>query len=302
MVAIPLRDVSIPAAPASAPANERASTPRPRRIGLPHGLKVALRAGGATLAAGAVTSLLAPAAAPVVAIAAGAAAIAFELTRMQITMARALHELSSDIAQTQPLIDLARELPTERPLPAMQGYAIAPDFALMLARMIAEEKPELILETGSGVSTLVAAYALQRLGRGRVIALEHEPEYAEKSRALIAQHGLSAYAEVVYAPLEPIELGGTMYRWYSLRALENLGPIDMVIDDGPPRCAGDMLRYASLPVLGKRLALRGTFVLDVVGEEEKIILERWRRELPGFAQEHLATKKGNVIIRRAPQR
>lgn len=300
MVAIPLRDVAVPAAPAV----ERASVPRSRRVALslPHGLKVALRAGGATLAAGAITALVAPAAAPVVAMAAGAAAIAFELTRMQITIGRALHELTSEIAQTQPLIDLVRELPTERPLPAMQGYAIAPDFALMLARMIADEKPELILETGSGVSTLVAAYALQRLGRGKVVALEHEPAYAEKTRALIAQHGLSDYATIVDAPLEPIELDGTTYRWYATRALDGLGPIDMVIDDGPPRCAGDMLRYASLPVLSKRMALRATFVLDVVGEEEKIILERWRHELPAFAQEHLATKKGNVIIRRAPQR
>jgi predicted O-methyltransferase YrrM len=262
-------------------------------------MKVALRAGGATLAVGAVTSLIAPAIAPVVTLAAGTAVLAFELSRVQATLARQIAELESDIAQTQPLLELARELPTRLPLPLMRGYAIAPDFALMLARMIADEKPELILETGSGVSTLIAGYALQRLGRGKVIALEHQPEYAAKTRALIAQHGLSEFASVVDAPLEPIEVNGGNYRWYSTRALDGLGPIDMVIDDGPPRIAGDMLRYASLPVLSKRLSLRGTFVLDVVGPEEKIILERWRTELPAFAQEHLVTKKGNVIIRRA---
>jgi putative aminopeptidase FrvX len=47
----------------------------------------------------------------------------------------------------------------------------------------------------------------------------------------------------------------------------------------------------------KRLSARGIFVLDVVGDEEKVILERWKRELPELSQEHLQTKKGNVIVR-----
>jgi hypothetical protein len=59
-----------------------------------------------------------------------------------------------------------------------------------------------------------------------------------------------------------------------------------------------MLRYASLPVFAPRLAPGATFVLDVVGAEERAILDRWRARFPELAQEHLDTKKGNVIIRR----
>ncbi|CAN5907585.1 hypothetical protein BH11MYX3_BH11MYX3_26300 [soil metagenome] len=293
MVSIPLSsDAFAPVAAPERPIPRRASWTR-------HGLKVALRTGGITLAVGGAAYLLAPAAAPVITIAAATAALAFELTRVGATLSRALEEISADIAQTQPLMALARELPTRRPLPPMTGYAIAPDFALMLAQMIADERPELVVETGSGVSTLVAAYALQKLGRGKVVALEHDRAYANQTRALIALHGLSAYAMVIDAPIEPIDLGGKTYRWYATRALEGLGPIDLVVDDGPPRYVGDMLRYASLPVLSKLLAPRGTFVLDVVGDEERVVLERWRREFPVFAQEHLATRKGNVILRRS---
>ncbi len=281
-------------APVAAPEH---TIPRPASWAR-HGLEVALRAGGVTLAVGGAAYLLAPAAAPVITVAAATAALAFEVIRARATLTRALDEIAADIGQTQPLMALARELPTRRPLPAMTGYAIAPDFALMLAQMIADERPELIVETGSGVSTLVAAYALQKLGRGKVVALEHDRAYANQTRALIAQHGLSAYAIVVDAPIEPVVLGGTTYRWYATRALEDLGPIDLVVDDGPPRYVGDMLRYASLPILSKKLAPRGTFVLDVVGDEERIVLQRWRREFPVFAQEHLATRKGNVILRR----
>ena len=182
----------------------------------------------------------------------------------------------------------------------MRGYAIAPDFALMLAEIVFRERPVTVLETGSGVSTLVIGYALEKLGRGKVVALENNPAYAAKTRELIAEHGLTGYAEVVDAPLEPVEIGGKSYRWYARRALEGLGEIDLVVDDGPPRYLGDMLRYASLPLLSKRLKKDGLFVLDVVGPEEKVVLERWRREMPELRQEHVASKKGNVLIRFAP--
>jgi predicted O-methyltransferase YrrM len=181
----------------------------------------------------------------------------------------------------------------------MRGYAIAPDYGVMLAQIVADERPELVVETGSGVSTLIIAYALEKLGRGRVVALEHDPEYARRTRDELRRHGLEAYATVIDAPLEPIRLAGQTYRWYAQRALDDLGEIDLVVDDGPPRHVGDMLRYASLHVLAKRMSRRGLFVLDVVGDEERAILERWRTELPELSQERLATKKGNVLIRRA---
>src|SRR4029077_7618180 len=100
----------------------------------------------------------------------------------------------------EPLLALRERLVTRRPLPAMRGFAIAPDFALLLTELIADERPELVVETGSGVSTLVIAYGLEKLGRGRVIALEHDAGYAAGTRAELERHGLSAYATVVHAP------------------------------------------------------------------------------------------------------
>ncbi|MDB4958534.1 MAG: hypothetical protein JWO36_6103 [Myxococcales bacterium] len=273
---------------------------RPRlRPDLRHGLEVALRAGLGTLAIAGVASVVMPSATTVAAIVAAVTAIVFELSRVRVTIDRRLDELEADIAQTQPLIELGARLAPRRPLPPLRGYAIAPDFALLLTELVADERPRLVVETGSGASTLVIAYALEQLGGGHVIALEHDPAYARETRAEIARHGLTAYASVIDAPLEPIELGGKTYRWYSQQALDRIdGNIDLVVDDGPPRHAGTMLRYASLPVFAKRLSARGLFVLDVVGEEERTILERWRSELPMFDQQHLATKKGNVLIRR----
>jgi hypothetical protein len=59
-----------------------------------------------------------------------------------------------------------------------------------------------------------------------------------------------------------------------------------------------MLRYASLPELASRLAPRGVFVLDVIADEERAILARWKQRLPEFRQQLLDTRKGNAILRR----
>jgi hypothetical protein len=201
--------------------------------------------------------------------------------------------------QAQPLRELAQRLPTRKPLPAMRGFAIAPDFAVVLAELIAREQPKLVVETGSGVSTLVIGYALEQLAAGgRVVALEHDRAYAEQTRALVRDHGLDACASVVDAPLEPIMVSGEQHRWYSTRSLDGLTAIDLVVDDGPPRRVGPMLRYASLHLFAPKLAADATFVLDVIGTEEPGILARWERELPDFVQQRVASKKGHVIVRR----
>jgi len=266
---------------------------------LAHGLKAATRAGAATGVIALASSLVVPQIAGLVTLAAAVAVVVFEGSRVRASIDRRLDALEADVAQIEPLLALRDRLVTRRPLPAMRGFAIAPDFALLLTELVADERPELVVETGSGVSTLVIAYCLEKLGRGRVIALDHDAGYAAKTRAEIARHGLSAYATVVHAPLEPIEIDGERHRWYARAALAGLPPIDLVVDDGPPRYLGKMLRYASLPELATRLAPRGVFVLDVIADEERVILARWKQRLPEFHQQLLDTRKGNAILRRA---
>jgi hypothetical protein len=233
-------------------------------------------------------------------LAARARAVAHKLVaRARDAAADRIDDFVAGRTQAQPLRELAQLLPTRKPLPPMRGFAIAPDFALVLAKLIAGERPKLVVETGSGVSTLVIGYALEQLGAGgRVVALEHDRAYAAQTRALIRDHGLDAFAHVADAPLEPIVVNGEPHRWYATRALDGMAAIDLVVDDGPPRRVGPMLRYASLHQFAPKLAADATFVLDVIGTEEPGVLARWRDELPDFEQERVASKKGHVIVRR----
>jgi predicted O-methyltransferase YrrM len=261
--------------------------------------KVPIAGSAAVLVVGLAAREIAPDGAVLAALAAAVLVVLGELRRQRARMEERLSDVVAEVSQIEPLLDLGARLRPRRPLPPLRGYAIAPDFALLLTTLIAEEQPRLVVETGSGVSTLVIAYALEKLGRGRVVALELSADYAARTRAEIERHGLSAYATVVHAPLAPIEVDGERCAWHAIEALDGLDDIDLVVDDGPPRYLGERLRYASLPTFAERLRPDGLFVLDFVDDEERETLALWARRHPDFVQDHLDTKKGNVVLRRA---
>lgn len=261
--------------------------------------RLPLAASAATLGVSLLVHEASPSGAVLVAIAMAVLVVLVELRRQRARMEACFDGLEASVMQTQPLLDLRACVRPRRPLPALRGYAIAPDAALMLSELIADEQPALVVETGSGVSTLVIAYALEKLGRGRVVALELDAAHAARTREELERHGLSAYATVVHAPLEPIEIDGRRCLWHARSALDGLQDIDLVVDDGPPKDLGEMLRYASFPTFAERLSPRGIFVLNFVAEEELAILDLWRRRHPELTAQHLDTRKGNVILRRA---
>lgn len=59
----------------------------------------------------------------------------------------------------------------------------------------------LIVECGSGTSTVLIAQCLKQLGSGRLISLEHEKEFAAVSRQSLKEAGLIDQATVLETPL-----------------------------------------------------------------------------------------------------
>jgi predicted O-methyltransferase YrrM len=200
--------------------------------------------------------------------------------------------------QTQSLFSIFNLLKLNHPLPAMSGWAIQPDFAKYLLAEILDLRPGLILETGSGVSTLIAAYALKRNGKGLLISLEHEEAYALKNRRELELHGLSDIAKIIHAPFKDYMIEGETWPWYSLENVESM-PVDMVIVDGPPAATRPLARYPALPLLEKRLSRKATLILDDTGrKEEQEIIKRWSEQFRDFEAESVDTEKGMVFLRR----
>ena len=214
------------------------------------------------------------------------------------------NEIKTEIRQTfrqlEALQNLSAALPASELLPATRGWAASPDLLVVLVDLVITERPSLVVECGSGASTLWLALAMRRFGiDGRIIALDHDPVFGGKTRDLLARHDVRDLAEVRDAPLESFSLDGETYSWYARRAWEDLTGIDLLFVDGPPATTGHQARYPALPLLSGSLSPAATVVLDdlVVPDMQKV-LRLWLDAYPDFASEILPLEKQAAVLRR----
>lgn len=183
-------------------------------------------------------------------------------------------------------LDAARQVHLRIPLPGREpllaGWALAPRALLDVLRTIEEHRPKLVLECGSGTSTIFIAALLDQLGDGgTVISLDHLPEYAEATREALLSNRLTHVAEVRLAPLSDVAIDGKTWTWYEKEAVADLTAIDMVLVDGPPKASGRHARFPALPVLADRLSPGAIILLDdSQREEEQWTLRRWKASHP----------------------
>ena len=201
--------------------------------------------------------------------------------------------------QLESLFSLFHLLPLRRPLPPMRNWAVSPDFARILLAEVMEQKPSRVLELGSGVSTIVTGYGLEKINGGAIVSLEHDATFAETSRREVERHGLSERCRILHAPLELHTLQGRTFRWYSTKAFEGIEDIDLLIVDGPPANIQSMARYPALPVLIGKLAPSAVVLIDDAArpDEQRMIAE-WSAQFPGFKVEWISAEKGTCRLRR----
>lgn len=201
--------------------------------------------------------------------------------------------------QVESLLSLFFTIRPEYPLPKTRNVAASPDLLRQMYEAIQEERPRLVVEAGSGISTLIAAYSLKHLGQGRVISLEHDPQYAEITRNLILRHRLQDIATVVHAPLKKYDINGHTWLWYDLECLELDQAIDFLFIDGPPGSIQKLSRYPALPLLFGQLSEKVTIILDDgIREDEKKIVDLWLNEFDKLSCEFIPLEKGCYVIHR----
>ena len=210
-------------------------------------------------------------------------------------------EIRQTFRQLEALQNLNTLLPANDVLPATRGWAASPDLLVVLVDLVISERPSLVVECGSGASTLWLALAMRRFGvDGRIIALDHDPVFGGKTRDLLARHDVRDLAEVRDAPLESFGLDGETYSWYARGAWEDLTGIDLLFVDGPPATTGHQARYPALPLLSGSLSPAATVVLDdlIVPDMQKV-LRLWLDAYPDFGSEILPLEKQAAVLRRS---
>lgn len=182
------------------------------------------------------------------------------------------------LAQVEALLDLYVVVGPSSSMPTTQGWAAAPATMRAVVRTALERAPSLVVECGSGSSSVWLGHVVRRQG-GRVVALEHRADYAERTRALVRTHGLEGVVDVRLARLTPVAVAGESYRWYDPAAWSDLRGAEMVFVDGPPGSTGPQARFPALPLLRDHCAEGAVFLLDDTARpDEREVRRRWQEE------------------------
>lgn len=206
-----------------------------------------------------------------------------EMTKHSINLA----EHFQDLQFLQSQIDL------RKPLPYLTGWSASPALASRLYSLIKESKPATILELGSGVSTVVMAYAIQKVGMGKLISIDHDKDYAEKTRAELKRHRLDHLVDVIHTPLVMTTTKGGPKPWYDISVLKSTTDINLLIIDGPPRHTCRDARLPAFEQLSKRLAPGCIVVIDdSLRPDEKRSLDAWTIDCDLKLSEDIPSEKG----------
>ena len=212
-------------------------------------------------------------------------------------------EVSAAYRQLEAMVDLRALIGARAPLPALRGWALSPDALRLVMREVFARQPRLIVECGSGSSSVWLGYSVQRLGTGRVVALEHDERFLALTRDLLRAHGLDDVVEVRHAPLAPWEGRAGVQPWYDVRAVADLDKIGLLLVDGPPGTIDAAVRYPALPILLPKCADDVVIVLDdTVRAGESAVSDRWLSEHPELRRTVHDFEKGLHTFERTPPR
>lgn len=196
---------------------------------------------------------------------------------------------------------LYNTLSVRRALPPYTGWAASPELCGHILDAIRNHHPDTIVEAGGGVSSVVVGYALEEQGHGRLVSLDHMDEYASVTRRRISQHRLQDVVSVRHAPMTHMQIGGEVWPWYDLQAIDDLETIDMLIIDGPPEQTRTQARYPAVPALYDRLSDDAVVILDdAYREDETAIVKRWQAEDDRWKLTLLESPDGTAMLQRDP--
>ncbi len=204
--------------------------------------------------------------------------------------------LANAVKQMESFIGIQNYLATGDLIAEFHGWPISPDIGLFLLEKVRQKNYDLIIEFGSGTSTVLFARALQLANasqpitdapqRRRVISFEHDVRYFERTASMLTAARVSDMVDLVHAPLVTWSDGGQPQLFYDCAAtldgiaesLVGRTASILVLVDGPPGATGPNARYPSAPVVFEKL---GRHQIDLALDDadrpdEKAVMGLWK--------------------------
>lgn len=166
----------------------------------------------------------------------------------------------------------------------MGTWSMSPATLNLLEAQIQTHKPGLVLELGSGLSTVCLARYMQELhgssDRIYVCSIEQNNEVIERVRKRLGALSLDRHVRLFHAPLAGQTIEGAQTTCYALPSefvttMEMLHP-DFVVIDGPAAEHG--ARFGTVPLARPFVTPNARFYLDDALRDGEIhIAERWTK-------------------------
>jgi predicted O-methyltransferase YrrM len=160
-------------------------------------------------------------------------------------------------------------------------------FAMAFAiNEILVNKRRMVIELGSGASTIILARAIRIYGLNcRLVSVESDEAWLNQTGQILVHEGLSDIVQLIHAPLVLKDFKGKSIHWYDeLTLKENLRSLsgfDMVVVDGPAAYENDheLSRYFALPFLVNKMAPDHCIFLDDANRAgERKVMDLWNSE------------------------
>lgn len=194
-------------------------------------------------------------------------------------------------------ISLQKLIGSPIPLPPPTGWAADSDILVELSRIVALSKPKIVVEVGSGLSTMVIAALLRDNGSGHLISIDHDADYAKATFQSLELARLESHVEMLVAPLRKQPLSNCEAGWYDLSSASIPETINLVFIDGPPAALDRNIREPALDFFWPRLAKHGHIVFDDADRNaETAFIDRWLSRHPDASVRRPVTLKGCAII------
>lgn len=203
-----------------------------------------------------------------------------------------------NLSQLESFMRLQNYLGSDFVLPEMHGWAISPDFGVLLINLLEEKPYDAVIEFGSGVSTVIVARILQKQKQRNpdqhttFVSFDHLEQYFNQTRQQLETAGVLEHVQLELTPL--VEFTSTdqrVFQYYdcvpalkvAIAKLKAEQPRVLVLVDGPPAATGEMARYPALPSVLSALPEKEVTVEllldDYRRQDEKTIVAAWIAEL-----------------------
>jgi|GEM_PF-1389287 len=213
-----------------------------------------------------------------------------------------------NLSQMESFIRLQNYLGSDFVLPEMHGWAVSPDFGVLLINLLEANTYDAVMEFGSGVSTIIVARILQKKKQRNpdqhtlFVSFDHLEQYFNQTRQQLETANVLEHVQLELAPL--VEFTATdqrVFQYYdcapalktAIAKLKTEQPRVLVLVDGPPAATGELARYPALPSVLDALPeqARVDFLLDdYIRQDEKNIVAAWEKDLNQQQRSHGKTE------------